>query len=755
MAFDPLNMSPYGWIPDAWAQPAPMQPGLGIPQSTVDAAAPQIQQDAEIEMPGYPPEQPEIEMANMDMRPNIGFPRLVEDAPAELPAPMPADEPLPEVDAISGVGAVIPPPPSDMQPGGLQPGLGIPMAAFDAAADFAARPPDWRSAGDNALEVPEDIDQVNAAAYAKMTPEDRANAQFDLAQRREAEERSRMTKAAIDNAEAIENEHRAHLESRAKAAQDRQALEMDAKKLAETNIDPEKWWNDRSTGQKVAAFIAAIAGGLVQPHGGRNSGLAAIDTMIDRDIDAQKANMANKRAELQRRGGALNDAAATEAEDYREQTMFRVASYERIKTQISTEMQNFDPRGTSRIKLGEIYVGIEGQRQAALASMQDKRQKQLMEAIKVDQEQQKIDIDRAKMEAAAQAALLKARGGGAKAVKPDDVVHPRQWYADQGLPVPPDDKSVKEYKTWQGLTKTGQEIKTNASTQSREELERGIPGLKNGDGSAFIAKGTPESIVALRAMKSGTQTAVRLMDEALRVRTGWSSNTGNSDERKKLKAIWGQAKLAAKDTFKLGAITEADVPLIEGALGTDDPSTWTDPEAGIMTARRLLLNRANTEFEGAGYEGSRWDIKAPTTRAAVETADDAAFKKAQDENVGSITTFIADEENLDPAKRGAKKSFRDNEAAWKQAGGIPPSIAANIAKWTSEARGSDEAKSKIARGYLAELTTTGGNDAVKAAARAAIEEANQTPSTDTFGAPSTSVARETVPPLPTKKKGKR
>jgi hypothetical protein len=612
MAFDPLNMSPYGWIPDAWAQPAPMQPGIGIPQSTVDEVAPQIQQDAEIEMQGYAPEPPEIEMANMDMRPNVGFPRLVEDAPAELPAAMPVDEPLPEVDAISGVGPIIPAQPSDMAAGGLQPGLGIPMAAFDAAADFAARPPDWRSAGDNALENPVGELETDAKSYANATPEQRANMQFELVQNREAEERKRMSEAALADAERAENEHKAHLESRAKAAQDRQALEMDAKKLAETNIDPEKWWSDRSTGQKVAAFIAAIAGGLVQPHGGKNSGLAAIDTMIDRDIDAQKANMANKRAELQRRGGAINDAAAIEAEDYREQTMFRVASYERIKTQISTEMQNFDPRGTSRIKLGEIYVGIEGQRQAALAAMEAAKRKKYLEDAKLKQDQEKIDIDRAKMEAAAQAALLKARGsGGGKTIKPEDEIKSPEELARlhptiSADLIPPDGMSLRNFSSHlERLGKGGTAAKAvrEGSVEERAR-ELGVPGLVQADGKTPWLARDKDVAKDLTKKKHVAGRVNDIINKALAIRDEFGGETswGNSDARQRLDVLQEQLVILQKGGTE-GMSSDEDMKKLSKALGASDLASFRDRSAGLIEGRDSSTAALNSELVNNGYTG--------------------------------------------------------------------------------------------------------------------------------------------------------
>ncbi len=630
-----------------------------------------------------------------------------------------------------------------------QPGFGVPAHIFEDAA--LSVPAAFREPGDHSLEKPVDVDQEAGKAFARLSPYEQADQEYAFVQKQKEEQRAREAAAAQmdDHAEARNRASKA--EAIAAAKTQREQLELDARKLAETPIDPERWWKSRSTGQKIAGFMSAIVGGLVQGRTGsaRNSGLDMITAAIDQDVDAQKADMMNRRAEIQRRSGAVSEQFAEAKEDYFEAEKFRHASYERVKNQITTDMSNYDPRGRAAIELGRLYNGISSAQAKHAQAAEDKFWKDQMEALRFAAEMNKAQAEAAKLEAEA-AKMRGAGAGGAKKVKPEDVPQAPGYFAARGLVAPPVPMSTKEYKAWQPLKKGTQEITTNESSLSREALERGIPGLKQADGTPFIARGTPESIVSLRAMKSGTQNAIGLIDEALRVRTGWSSNLGNSDERKKLKAIWGQAKLAAKDTYKLGAITESDVPLIEGALGTDDPSSWTDPEAGMMTARRLMQNRLNRELEAAGYDGAPIDIKAPSTRAPDETPEDRAFKRAQNRDIGSITSFRADAENLAPSERAGAAA---EEAPADIQAGIPPTLRKQIDQWAIDAQSSDKAKSERARGYLVGLTTEGGNDAVKEAAKLALTTANM-PATESVGGPKGSVAQETVPPPVTTTKGR-
>ena len=62
---------------------------------------------------------------------------------------------------------------------------------------------------------------------------------------------------------------------------------------APMQIDPDRWWNSRSTGQKLSAGIAALLSGF----GGQ--AMSMMQNAIDRDISAQRENWKNKRESAQ------------------------------------------------------------------------------------------------------------------------------------------------------------------------------------------------------------------------------------------------------------------------------------------------------------------------------------------------------------------------------------------------------------------------------------------------------------------------
>ncbi len=725
--FDPYAPAPpvapwSSWDDTPWAAmgtaPGPLQPGLGIPQAAMPA-----------------PPSDEIEMPVDDLRPNIGFPRVPEADPGYIEMPVddlrasapPELPPMP--DAISGGDA------TPVAPGG--------EVAFPDPTGTQL------------------TDEQRAAQFAAMSPEDRILTERSWLQQRDQETERRLAPDRLaDEQQRVQNEagirklrdqHRARM------------IEIDeqGQKLAAMQVDPEKWWNDRSTGQKIAGFLAAIVGGLVQGRvGGPNSGLAMIENAIERDIDAQKANMAHQRAELQRRGASLEQLAAFDEKQHADAEQFRVAAWTRVQNDVARDMQQWDPRGKTAIENGRIYADMNAKRQEAARAAADAGFKRGLDLLKAQNDAAKTAAEIAKLEAET-AKLRGAAGGGG--TKPENVVYAPEYYAQRGL-VPPDvPMSEKQYRAWQGLKKGSQDITANQSATglSKEERENMVPGVFMADGKTpFVAIGRPEDVSKLRNQVAAARRMISRMDDALRTRTGWSSDVGNSDERKKLQVQWGNVKNDAKELFDLGAITASDVPLIEGSIGTDDPSSWKDPTAGILEARRLLAERVNSKLHAAGWDESlRFEQSAPSTKRPEKSADDRALEKLQNRDVGSYTTYIRDtEDDVRPDQR-EKRTRDQKETGYQESAGIPPGLRKQIDAWGVAARasgpdGKPTPSAAKARAYLTNLTDTGGNDAVRAAAAQALTEAN-TPTVEQQPSFSAQGARDSIAEPPKKKPSKK
>lgn len=68
-----------------------------------------------------------------------------------------------------------------------------------------------------------------------------------------------------------------------------------AKAIAEGKVDTNRWWNNKSTGDKIAAGIGMLFSGIGSGLTGKpNMALEVMNDAINRDIDAQKHDISNK-----------------------------------------------------------------------------------------------------------------------------------------------------------------------------------------------------------------------------------------------------------------------------------------------------------------------------------------------------------------------------------------------------------------------------------------------------------------------------
>lgn len=119
---------------------------------------------------------------------------------------------------------------------------------------------------------------------------------YEKALNQEAQAVGAQGKAEADAAQA-------HLDSMDKVVKDYEAnskslLDERMKVMHDSlndKIDPKHWWDSKSTGGKIATAVGLFLGGVgAGMSGGPNVVLDLVNKQIDRDIDAQRANMGQK-----------------------------------------------------------------------------------------------------------------------------------------------------------------------------------------------------------------------------------------------------------------------------------------------------------------------------------------------------------------------------------------------------------------------------------------------------------------------------
>lgn len=517
-----------------------------------------------------------------------------------------------DADAISGVGGLPPPPPPGHQDG---PGFFGDLAGFGEGLAL-----DAGNFGDtDPARLQNQLDAIGRADPERL-------ARIGEAHKRAGDELAlaRIADEATKNRVAAEQNYKNYTQATERALKDRDTLMAESKKLAETKIDHNRAWARKSTPQKIAGWLLAIVGGLMQGRkGGPNEGLALIQKELDDDVEAQKAELAGKTADLNRRQSLVAQALGQTNDIYRAGEVARAAAYEGVIKEIDAQRQNYDPRGTAALRLANLSQDLRAKQAQAIQAHTEKMQKTFFEATKIDQEQQKIDIQRA--EANAKAIARASRGVGAgggtgtgfTATGALDEKTPRtpdQLAMIFGIgpddPRPSVPMSMEQYRNdFLGAKHKLGEIAGAKHKLGEEDrkvaLERTVPGVfdvdKDGKQIPFVPKGGDQGEVnKLIKRKISTTKLVNIMDKAMSIRTGWSSDIGKSKEWQELRPLWKAAVIEAKNVGELGVLAGPDMDIIEGWLGTDDPTRARGVEHAVTAARTQFVDSLRTDLQGHG-----------------------------------------------------------------------------------------------------------------------------------------------------------
>jgi hypothetical protein len=476
--------------------------------------------------------------------------------PAPGPSSPPQDvaPPAPEVDAVSGVAPVDPHQLYLNQIGGIT----TPANANDEDVALAQR---------SANESPE-------AYIARMAQHTEAkNAAYTAG----------LLEANTKRMEEAQAAHDAFVKAQNDAAAARAQNDADAKKIAD--VDPKRWMN-RGTLHTIAAFAAAALGGLAQSqNGGRNLGLEMINKQIDDDIESQKFNITQKRGEIARRGAEINQQLQTAAEKDREAAVYRGAVYESAINDLTTKMQDFDPRGTTRLQIeGQVRQLRAAQAQAADA-FQQRDLKNRIDIAKSDREDflaKNTAKHNANEDAVAFGHLALDR---TKAAKEDKSDKEREIKLGErvldGMPLGVDEKgNVKRGP----LTQSNGSVFIPRTEEQAKDLQKTKPYVNDVNRLANqMARDIADLGVLDKSSRLATSKHQRLM----------------SDKKALIFALHGAEKI---EGFRPGTSD-----MLEDLLGGVDPDKWgRNATSGIQRAKDNINAAFTEQLVNAGWDGGKY-----------------------------------------------------------------------------------------------------------------------------------------------------
>lgn len=606
--------APWSWMPANWGAP------LAMPAIAPDVPDPSAQPFPLQPVTATPPIPAEAVAAPVELPPPVTASPAAPPSLLPLPAPQPgpAIQPEPSPDAITGADQGGADATQLLAPTLTRTEAELPEAAYRSAVAGLGDGPFWDEQGRSRLADPEHSRRYlsetalkDPVKFARITGEldDIKDQNFLAEQKRIANEHwERQQALERDRAEAMKV-------ARRKA----EALEADAQRLADTKIDPS---GGITGGRRVAGVLAAIVGGLYQGATGsaRNIGLDALNDAINRGIETQKAEIANKRALLGDRRNALAAEMERIGDEHEAEERVRMASYKHALDLLAIERQNYARGGTTDLKLANMQAQVVAAMQKARADKEAvdfKREVDAREQIRKEAETEaKIKNDRAQI------------GLGYAQLK--SAAEDRRLAREQRAQEKADEMADKEAERNRQFAigamptvQVGPDGKPVIGPDGKPVIVFGD--LKNKDGTTWWAASAEEA-KDLRTKKTSTEQLTKLYDRAIALsdRVGGETWVGNSPEYQELKAIEKEILLLKKQGTQ-GMSSDADMDNLVEASGARDITSFRSKIPGLKAARARTVDKFNTEMANARYTGPR--LEYPETRPTDSTAEEIRIER--------------------------------------------------------------------------------------------------------------------------------
>jgi hypothetical protein len=418
------------------------------------------------------------------------------------------------------------------------------------------------------------------------------------------------------------------LERKTAAAQaEADEIKQEAIRLSEETPDKDRWWSSRTEGQKFAAYLAAGINGWLKP-GEPNETIRLIIAAIDKDIQLQQDELARRGGLLAKRQGLVAEQFERIRDEYTAAATARLSMLRSADDELAIQQQLRDPRGTA---VQEII-----QQRAALRAAILEQERQIDETIwKRGMAKEEQKIKREKIQQAERASKRATWMRGKELTAQRDIAEARQKALD----------TLREGK------------------ETRELTVANLP-LQN-DGTKKKHRSIAEATRVEKA-HAASNLVIGIIDRILE--TGgaaeWHPDFWRSEEWQQIKSDWGFIKGSiGQEVFDFGALSEADLELVEDMLGTDDPTGIRSAAAGLRRARGNLKSKFRSSLYGAGYDNwEQWEptpmvpmpAKLETERSAAGTASIAKISSGLPEDIApayeqKATTIV---EQIDKSARG-------------------------------------------------------------------------------------------------------
>jgi hypothetical protein len=455
--------------------------------------------------------------------------------------------PAPTIDQILGPPDLSQPGPDEAvtAPAQEQPVVTPPPVAEQPIDPWAAPPDDLWAPHSTGQLAPGISDFLNDP-YSAANPDDIAAQLYKLSQTDPA----KYAQVVAQHQASVEQQaHAAQIEARHAKLKEMETdlavnnARVNAAHQAMTdvaNTPPVNAWADASFGTKVAGYLTAAMGGLMQGYAltkgvqMQNPGIAAIAKLMD-------DSLAEQRAQLGRKTNALSSLIATYGDQYKAEQALKVAQLNEIVSNIDQYRTQVDPRGTQAMNALQMRQGFEAMRAKAIQDAGDHAAKQAGDVAKTNLDIANTEKVKAETASTLSKLLKSTMGGGAGGIastggNPDDAFI-------LALPKAQQDNAVK-------VPGGGVVIVPNPTMHT--EVSKKLGGARNVtdhiDQTLILMQNSPSLADKLKSKLALTPGDVRVLQQEIQ-----------------------QLAFGAKDTYGLGQIQGGDLQMLS-TLGADPDS---------------------------------------------------------------------------------------------------------------------------------------------------------------------------------------
>jgi hypothetical protein len=504
----------------------------------------------------------------------------------------------------------------------------------DRATAWKELPPDERVNLVNSA----DPKQLAAIATASMSPDELATIGVRHAQAQLHEQSAAQLDLARRTDETARQNFQSYQSSVQWANAQTDQLQSDAQALSHEMVDTGEHGVGNFIGQ---VLLSGIGGFASQATGGRNLALEAFQKQREQRIQAQKDAIANKWQGLNFKRNLVAEQLQRSGDLYHAQETYRVASYDRAAAELQTKMQDYDPQGTTAIKIAGTLQQLGAQRAATLQAYNQQAFKNKLDATKAQ-----IDVDKQKEESRhnkAQEGIEWSKFGLEKQkVAGENITYtPAQLKALYGndAAVPPVPMNTKQYDAWLGGKQKNVEIAgkgvENQAANAKNSVALPVQTGTAPSGAPVIATNTltnkngqtwrpPEGF---QKMAGASANVVRLADKLSREikKNGGQSDLRKSPEWQQMKSDYQDLVFALHGAKGIEGFRPGTSELLHELTGGVDPTSFLRSAIpGIQNAKQNVVEDLNATATAGGYDGTPiqfLDTSAPPPPARTELGE--------------------------------------------------------------------------------------------------------------------------------------